>query len=74
MAFGRFSAWWAVAAVVGRLDDWPFRADELGAAATELRWYGWELGGPTPGGWSLRLAIEDPSRGRAWAVGATDHA
>ncbi len=72
MAFGRFSAWWAAAAVAGRLDDWPFRPDELGAAVTGLRWYRWEAG-PTPGGWSLGLAIEDPSRGRAWAVRATDH-
>jgi hypothetical protein len=72
MAFGRFSAWWAAAAVAGRLDDWPFRPDELGQAVTDLRWYRWEIDPPS-GGWSLRLAVEDPRRGRAWAVDATDH-
>jgi hypothetical protein len=72
MAFGRFSAWWAAAAVAGRLDDWPFRPDELGEAVTDLRWYRWEIDPPS-GGWSLRLAVEDPRRGRAWAVDATDH-
>ncbi len=73
MAVGRFSAWWAAAAVAGRLDDWPFRPEELGAAITELRWYRWEMG-PPPTGWSLRLAVEDRRRGRAWAVDATAHA
>ncbi|HVF13376.1 MAG TPA: DUF6183 family protein [Acidimicrobiales bacterium] len=73
MAFGRFSAWWAVAAVAGRLDDWPFRPDDLGEAVADLRWYRWETG-TAPGGWSLRLAIEDRRRGRAWALYATDHA
>ena len=70
---GRFSAWWAVAAVAGRLDDWPFRPDDLGAAVAGLRWFRWETG-PSATGWSLRLAIEDRSRRRAWAVNATDHA
>ncbi|MEA2686227.1 MAG: hypothetical protein QOE93_1422 [Actinomycetota bacterium] len=71
MAFGRFSAWWAAAAVAGRLDDWPFRPDDLGAAIAERRWYRWAEG-PTAGGWELYLAVEDPRRGRAWAVRATD--
>ena len=73
MAYGRFSAWWAVAAVAGRLDDWPFRPDDLGAAVAGLRWFRWEAG-PSATGWSLRLSIEDRSRRRAWAVNATDHA
>lgn len=73
MAYGRFSAWWAVAAVAGRLDDWPFRPDDLGAAAADLRWYRWADDEPATG-WSLRLAVEDPRRGRAWAVRATDQA
>ncbi len=72
MAYGRFSAWWAVAAVAGRLDDWPFDPDALGAAATDLDWYRWAAGAATTG-WSLRLAVADPGRGRAWAVQATDH-
>ena len=75
MAYGRFSAWWAVAAVAGRLDDWPFRPDDLGAAADGLRWYRWADGeGDSATGWSLHLAVEDARRGRAWAVRATDHA
>jgi hypothetical protein len=73
MAYGRFSAWWAVAAVAGRLDDWPFRPDDLGAAAAALRWYRWDDGSPATG-WSLRLAVADDRRGQAWAVGATDRA
>ena len=71
MAYGRFSAWWAVAALAGGLDRWPFDPDELGAAAAALRWYRWEPGSPE-GGWSLRLAAEDPATGTAWAVEARD--
>ena len=75
MAYGRFSAWWAVAAVAGRLDDWPFRPDDLGAAAEGLRWCRWADGdGDSATGWSLLLAVEDERRGQAWAVRATDHA
>ncbi len=73
MAYGRFSAWWAVAALVGGLDDWPFDPEEMGEAAADLRWFRWDGGEPATG-WSLRLAVEDRHRGRAWAVGATDHA
>jgi len=73
MAYGRFSAWWAVAAVVGALDDWPFDPDDLGDAAASLAWYRWDMGAPQTG-WELRLAVEDPDRGRAWAVEATDRA
>jgi Family of unknown function (DUF6183) len=71
MAAGRFGAWWALAALTGQLDVWPFEPDELGAASAALRWYRWE-GAAAPTGWSLRLAVEDPARGRAWAVSATD--
>lgn len=71
MAYGRFSAWWAVAALAGGLDRWPFEPDELGAAAAALRWYRWEPAQPE-GGWSLRLAAEDPATGTAWAVQARD--
>jgi hypothetical protein len=71
MAYGRFSAWWAVAALAGGLDRWPFDPDELGSAATALRWYRWEPG-PPEGGWSLRLAADDPATGTAWAVLAVD--
>jgi hypothetical protein len=73
MAAGRFSAWWALANVTDLADHWPPDADALGSAATQLRWLIWEPA-PSTGGWALRLAIEDPARPRAWALGATDHA
>jgi hypothetical protein len=71
MAVGRFGAWWALAALTTGLDRWPPDPDELGEAGGRLRWLHW--GGQTwAGGWALRLAVEDPARGRAWAVEATD--
>ena len=71
MAAGRFGAWWALAALAGRLDDWPVPPDELGRALSRMRWYRWDAGEPETG-WSLRLAIEDPGRGRSWALSAVD--
>ena len=71
MAAGRFGAWWAMAALAGRLDDWPVPPDELGTAAARLRWYRWDAGEPETG-WSLRLAFEDPDTGRSWALSAVD--
>jgi hypothetical protein len=73
MAPGRFGAWWAVVGLAGRLDDWPIEAGELGEVAASLRWYRWDAGAPDAG-WSLRLAVEDPARGRAWALSAVDPA
>lgn len=67
MAQGRFAAWWAVAATGDGLDDWP----DVEPALDRVRWYRWEPAEPTVG-WSLRLAAERPSDGRAWAVDATD--
>jgi hypothetical protein len=71
MASGRFAAWWAVAALTGLLDEWPVPPDNLGRAAASLSWYRWDAGEPETG-WSLRLAVEDTQRGRAWAVSAVD--
>jgi hypothetical protein len=71
MATGRFNAWWVVAAVAGLLDDWPLPADEMGELVGELRWYGWDAGEPETG-WGLRLAVEDPAEGRAFALLAAD--
>lgn len=71
MAAGRFAAWWAVAALTGLLDEWPVPPDQLHTAAAPLRWYRWDAGEPETG-WSLRLAVEDTERGRAWAVSAVD--
>jgi len=73
MAPGRFSAWWAVVALAGRLDEWPLSADAVGESAAALRWYRWDTGAPDTG-WSLRVAVEDPDEGLAWALDATDTA
>ena len=71
MATGRFGAWWALVALTTGLDRWPPDSDRTGAAGAALRWYRWDAETPTTG-WSLRLAVEDPASGRAWAVEATD--
>lgn len=75
-AAGRFSAWWAAAALCGL--DWPADpadldefAGELGDAVAELRWYRWRSPAPETG-WVLRLAVEDPLDELAWAVDAVD--
>jgi hypothetical protein len=74
MAPGRFAAWWAAAAVADRLDDWPLHPDDMGAVVTEmLRWYAWDAAEPSTG-WSIRLAVEHPRRGVAYAITATDSA
>jgi hypothetical protein len=73
IAAGRFAAWWALAALTGSLDDWPVPPSQLHEAAGALRWYRWDTGEPETG-WSLRLAVEDTQRGRAWAVSAVDAA
>jgi len=72
MAAGRFGAWWAVAALAGQLDEWPFDPDALGEAAGALSWYRWEIGAAATG-WSLRLAVTDTTRDTSWAIDATDH-
>lgn len=73
MASGRFGAWWAVAALAGRLDEWPLSGDRIGAALDGLGWYRWDHGHPSTG-WSLRLAVENPDRALAWAIEAVDPA
>jgi hypothetical protein len=70
-AAGRFGAWWVLGACTDLLDDWPPDPDELGDALADLSWFAWDAGEPAPG-WRLHLAIDDPERGRAWAVAATD--
>ncbi len=68
---GRQVTWWALRALTGLDDDESVDADELGEAVGELRWYRWNDGSPDSG-WSLRLAIEDPIDGVAWAIAAID--
>jgi hypothetical protein len=72
MASGRFGAWWALVALTTGLDRWPPDPDEVGAAGAALRWYRWDDPAGATTGWSLRLAVEEPTGGRAWAVEATD--
>lgn len=72
-AAGRFEAWWLLAALGGLTDEWPLAPNELGEIATELRWWFWDADEPDTG-WHLRLAVEDPIDGLAWALTATDAA
>ncbi len=73
-AAGRFSAWWAAAALAGLV--WPDApgddfAEELGDALAELRWFRWSPA-QAETGWVLRLAVHDPVDGLAWAIAAVD--
>ena len=68
MAWGRFLAWECAAELAGVDIE-----DDVGGAADELRWFVWDTG-TADTGWSLRLAVEDPEGGCAWAIVATDHA
>jgi len=72
-ASGRFAAWWAGGALTGLLDDWPPEPDRLGDGLRSLQYVAWDAAERTTG-WRLQLAIEDASRGRAWAVTALDAA
>ncbi len=71
MASGRFDAWWAVVTLAGAQDEWPLPADEVGEIASSLRWWLWDAYEPKTGWW-LRLAVDDPDEGLAWAIAATD--
>jgi resuscitation-promoting factor RpfA len=68
MAWGRFLAWESAAELAGVDIE-----DDVGGAADELRWFVWDTG-TADTGWSLRLAVEDPEGGCAWALAATDRA
>jgi hypothetical protein len=60
-------------ALADALEDWPLPPDEVGDAIGALRWFVWDAYEPETG-WALRLAVEDPDEGMAWAVAATDQA
>ena len=66
-AAGRFAAWWAAAALLGALDDWPVATLDV----DRLDWHLWDAGEPATG-WSLRVAVHDPAAGTSWALAATD--
>ena len=68
-AAGRFSTWWAAHELAGL--DWPPTPDGLGEAVGELQWYLFSDGSPDTG-WNLKLAVESPAEGLAWAISAND--
>ena len=57
---------WECASILLRVD-----IEDVGAHVDELAWFAWDAFEPQTG-WSLRLAVEDPANGCAWAVAATD--
>jgi hypothetical protein len=70
-AAGRAAAWWVVASLGDIAPGDPAAtADTL----ARLRWWWWWDASEPPSGWELRLAVEDPREGLAWAVAATDTA
>jgi len=72
-AAGRAATWWLAATLAGMADDWPLDPDALGEAVRSMRWFVWDRDEPDHG-WNLRVAVEDPLDGLAWAWEATDHA
>ena len=72
-AAGRYGAWWLLAALGDLLDEWPVAPAVLGELADELHWFRWDAFEPALG-WQLRLVVEDPDDGVAWAISALDSA
>jgi hypothetical protein len=70
-AIARFGVWWLMATIGDLTDPWPPGADELGARVGDLRWFLWDAFEPDSG-WMLRLAVESPDDGLAWAFVADD--
>lgn len=60
-------------AATGRNLAWGC-AEALGGvdAVPDLRWFAWDDAASPEMGWSLRLAVEDPAEGVAWALSASD--
>ncbi len=73
-AAGRLDAWMVLAELVDLGEVWPLDPVELGTRSRRLRWYAWDAVGIGPSGWVLRLAVEDPDRGVAFALMAHDPA
>ncbi len=70
-AAGRDLAWAAAAALAGfEPADQP-EPRALGDAIAELHWFVWSASDVTTG-WVLRIAVEDPIGGIAWACDAVD--
>ena len=68
-ALGRSLAWFVAALAVDA--RWPVAEGELGEALARINWFYWDEGEPEEG-WVLRIAFEDPTRGLAAALAATD--
>ncbi|MEX1038050.1 MAG: DUF6183 family protein [Acidimicrobiia bacterium] len=68
-AAGRYMAWWVVASISDL--DWPAAPEDIRTAASRIKWYWFDDASP-PGGWELRLALEDPETGLGWAISAND--
>jgi hypothetical protein len=67
MAWGRYLAWECASILLDvEIEDVAHHVDELG-------WYSWDSFDAQTG-WSLRLAVDDPANGSAWALSAVDHA
>jgi hypothetical protein len=70
-AAGRYGAWWAVATLCDL--EWPPEPEEVGRSVERLRFHWFDDGSPGTG-WELRLVIEEPEEGLAWAISAVDSA
>jgi hypothetical protein len=68
-AAGRYLAWW-VTTVLADV-EWPAAPEDVGMAAESFKWSWFDDGSPGTG-WAIRLAIEGPEEGVAWAVSAND--
>ena len=73
-AAGRLDVWMVLAELVDLSEVWPPDPVELGEQARRLRWFIWDAMGIGATGWVLRVAVEDPDRGLAFALSAYDPA
>ena len=71
-AAGRLDAWMVLSELVDLGEFWPPDPGELGERARRMRWFVWNAMGIGPTGWVLRVAVEDPNRGVAFALSAHD--
>lgn len=70
-AAGRYGVWWTIATLCDL--DWPADPEAMSKAVDRLVFYWFDDGSPGTG-WELRIAIEDPPSGLAWAIAAVDSA
>jgi hypothetical protein len=70
-ASGRDLAWVTAGALAGFEPGERLQARAIGEAVSELRWYTWSAS-DVSSGWILRMAVEDPTDGIAWAIDAVD--